>query len=491
MKIMKRALAAGVSLSLILGQVMPAQSLMMETDEPPPTAPDPGYIPPPPSPPVPNGGLGLSNSHSCVYSPIWQLEAMQGQGYQNYPLGFNGPNLGARYTRTTNNWGPVKDLGTVATAGAWAIRLFLANYFLDRLIDDVWETRSDDLWVPGGNNHLQGFVLYNGNPGTWQSSNTYAFVTGSDWRGAVQDGTGGDLFWVKFPSRPNGYSLPLAHASRGARSNMFSLNGELRANASDYVFRHTLLNQPGYHDATPVGAPSAGPAWHAGGPQFYNGVIAVPLEYSDPQGENEAKSSRIEFYDVGSSPENPMLIWGATIYLGAKAGAVALTRNADGYWYVGVWDDARLKVYKSNGTNLSSGWATAYPFREARVGEDYPTTNVSRFPGVGSIDGNAGHYQSIQFVNDCNGDYYLVGLNNNYQGFGTDFADVYKWEYSSAAMEWQFRKVAWVQFNGNSHFNDASGLYIDANKKLRIYTAQGFRSSNNHPTFTFREFAAP
>jgi len=485
MSVMKRMLAVGVSFTFIMAQVLPAQSLSRTDEEMPP--------PPPPSSPVPPGSetpsyqtnwLGSANAHSCVSNPVGRLQAIQNYNTQSFVLGFNAPNLGVRYTRTTANIGPVKDLGTVASAGAVAIRAFLWNFGLAPIIDGAaghWEVRGDDLWADGGQNHLQGMTFYHGN-NPQVTPGTYALVTGSDWRGASPPGVGGDLFWVKFGSLPNVFYSPLTQPERGSRSNMV---GGGYPNVNDRIFRHTVLNQT--HAAAPPGVPYAGPSWHPGGPQFYHGVIAVPLEYADPLGENPATSSQVMFFDVGNNPENPTQIWPATIYKSGKAGAVALSRNNLGQWLVATYDNATVTVYKTVTADISSGWRFA---AEARVGQDFPDPMISRFPGLGSIDSNAGQYQSLNFVNGCDGKLYLVGLNNSMMGFGTDFADVFEWEYSSAAQKYQFRKVLKVQMNGNSHFNDASGLYIGAGGEIRIYTAGGYRS-DNLPVFTFREFVSP
>jgi hypothetical protein len=489
MTITKRVLAAGVSLVLILGQAMPANALIgqdpADTSSDLPTSPPPGSTTPPPSappgtPPHHTNWLGRANSASCISYPAAQVQAIQMLGYQNHLLGFNTPSLGARYTKDFgSNSGPVMDLGTYAEAGAWALRVFLGNFGLVGILDGLagpWAIRGDDLYVGGAQNHRQGMTLYHGNQAT-DPQNTYALVTGSDWRGGV------DLFWVKMGSRPNGYYTPLAHASRGARSNI--INGY--PDGRDRVFNHMVLNPPGQPVSVPEGVPYAGPSWHGGGPQFYKGVIAVPVEYSDPLGELPGKSSQIMFFDVGTNPESPTQIWSATIFRGAKTGSVALTQNEAGQWIVAAYDNQQLTFYKSRTSSISSGWTVS---ASARVGQDFPDITTSRFPGRGSIDDNAGEYQSLNFLNDCDGTLYLVGLNNNSKGFGTDFADVFKWEFSSIAQKYQFTKVFKAQMYGNSHFNDASGLYVGADRKVRIYTGEGYRDGDKN-VFTFREFVSP
>lgn len=436
-----------------------------ETPEPPhpvptPTPPSsplptPTPTPAPPTPPSPQPptvlNLGKSSSRRCVTNIGYQVQAMQpsssSEGGHKYNLGVrNGlaPRTGYlipewRYTNSMNNMGPIKKT-----------------------------PQGVPIMFPGGNNHFQAVGRF----GNSVHGYNYMYWAGSDWH---EDG-GSSLYFAKMGSRPG--HIPFTSPSYSNRSNFPS--GQSAPDWRDSTYR-VMHFEKGFYEGTA--------RWHAGGAQEYDGIIALALE----NGKNEQTRSLVTFIDV-TNPNSPQRITSAEFTVPRhQLGGVGLTRNRDGRWLLATWwdIDMELRIYMSNSTDIRGGFDTGHYLRAYAAGQ-----------GNEQLSG-ANKYQTINFVNDCNGDFYIAGLYNTgaFKGapFADDKLDLFKIGRGTGAVgSYRFTKVLQKQFWVNhdyAHFLDASGLYISPAGKLMLYTALGYRkgvtSTSTPGWLPFREYTAP
>ena len=219
--------------------------------------------------------------------------------------------------------------------------------------------------------------------------------------------------------------------------------------------------------------------WHAGGLSVCGDILAVPIESSEPE------ESRIVFYSL-HDPENPKEFRHTVDRLDGKAGAVALTRLSNGYYLLAVWSDSdqkgkRLDFYLSKSTDFFDGFdPNARTWRKRRVKAE------------GNLKPNFSDFQTVNFVNQTDGQLYLIGLHNTSKAApttpGRDYADLFSVEFGDSLSRATpqlsiptITKIAKRQFfchDQQANMDAATGVYIHPEGALSVYAAWHWRSAN-------------
>lgn len=446
------------------------------------------YDPPPPTNSTGNDPiipLGLASQHRCAWGVANQIDKMQQwsggtpmagnpyairQNAQLLPGSFNhalgvlpvGKIYNWRYTKTRENTGPVKfeplgvNLGTI--------------------------------WVDGGNNHFQSIARY-----SHQQWGRFFVWSGADWHAGAEGGA--HLFFAHMESRSNDPNA----AMTSWESNLVpdAHYGWPMPTFLDKVFYRMDLDNSTMH---PDGSVTY---WHAGGIQAYNNLIAVALENGDMnvgtgEGHNKGK---IVFVSAENLWEPVRLSSTSEIFsTEGKIGAVALTQNRDGHWIVAAWRDRKIWLYisrlKGGPRAVEGGW------KPLGIWAEPGGYNQARLPAPGSIDDSAGYYQNINFINGCDGTFYLAGMNNANLGgtgaFGEDWLDLYALIPTGEGIpnRYYFNKIwkkHFVMDSDHASFMMASGMYVSPNGKIMMYAGGGYQQTrmNGAKWLSFREFVAP
>lgn len=125
-----------------------------------------------------------------------------------------------------------------------------------------------------------------------------------------------------------------------------------------------------------------------------------------------------------------------------------------------------------------------------------------KIPAPGSIDDNAGRYQTINSINGCDGTFYIAATHNTGAGgtdaFGHDYVDLYKLVPTNDGVpnRMKFVKMYRKHFeldHDNASFQGASGFYVSPAGKIMMYVSPGYLQNrmNSAKWLPFREFTAP
>ena len=248
------------------------------------------------------------------------------------------------------------------------------------------------------------------------------------WQGVQRLQAGSGRYMVVSRSGKN-VSFVVAH--------MQSRNGtgeRYRSNRLAYNLDHRYTAPP-WNDGVVAEIASDAGYDHSGGIQVIGDVLAVPLE--------NGSTSRVVFWDM-SVPSNPQRLYHLELSSSAvysdvgHAGAVAVTKIQDGRYVVAVagYDARKADFYVSSTTDLRDTSTTFTRFHSRTSGLPNP-------------------YQTINFVNQCDGKIFLVGTHGSNFG-GAD-------------------KVEWCQISGGS-----SGVTLSGCQNQHMYC--NYRSSNGADT---------
>jgi hypothetical protein len=214
---------------------------------------------------------------------------------------------------------------------------------------------------------------------------------------------------------------------------------------------------------------------HAGGMQALGNYLSVPLETSG--------QSKVVFYDM-SNPELPVRLHelnhssvNGVSGIG-EAGTASLTKLSDGRFLhvIGRKDTNALDFYLSSTTSLAS--------------PDFAYFGTwTRGQGVGSTIGDFtwGKYQSVNLVNQCDGNLFLVGTHNNGDIAWQDWADLFRLDIDGTSKAISLTKVAkkhmYCGFNGTNHCNldAAAGVSVAPDQSLLLYATE---HDNDGPIYT-------
>lgn len=244
--------------------------------------------------------------------------------------------------------------------------------------------------------------------------------------------------------------------------------------------------------------------WHPGGLSSLGDILAVPI-YGKKAGKLNCEI--VFFHTI--DPEKPKRFDVKIKRTGVKAGAVAMTRVPSGHYVVAVWSDSdkkprRLDFYLSRSADFHDG------FDEKKVF----TWNAETVKVRNGQDKNFGNFQCVNFVNQADGRLYLIGTHNNFKGspvsnLGKDYADLFEITFSVDILtnpnfdpnSIDPKKIrATVTKVDNKHcyckdvfsrlwqcnMNAASGIYLDHNGLLHLYSSYHWRQGH---ILRFNEFS--
>jgi len=228
---------------------------------------------------------------------------------------------------------------------------------------------------------------------------------------------------------------------------------------------------------------------HAGGLSVEGSILAVPLHGGRP------RRAKVVFYDV-ADPERPRKLDVEIDRPGRKAGAVALTRLANGHFLVAVLSafdglPRRMDFYFSRGPVLEDGFVpTPVTWRVADVRARPPQDRTFSF------------FQSINFIRQSDDRLYLVGFHNSFASAsilpGRDSADLYEVVFPTATIAARppllvtpsIIKAATRPLrctDGYCNLDAAAGLFVDPeNRSLSVYAAPGWIDGDTVKITLFR-----
>jgi hypothetical protein len=214
---------------------------------------------------------------------------------------------------------------------------------------------------------------------------------------------------------------------------------------------------------------SRGARNHAGGFQAVGSTLFIPIT---------GGGSEIAIVDV-SNPRAPKRV--DTIERGPNDLAIAATKLADGNILLGVWSDKkRIEFFKAS---------TATGFKKP-----FATWDKDAVKCVNGQDCNFSEFQTVNFVNQCDGKLFLVGTHNTSTAApvigGRDYADLYRVDFDSEyARAPQITKVANKHMychDRQCNFDAAAGVYVQDANHMWIYAAYHFLHDDQ---IRFNEYA--
>jgi hypothetical protein len=171
-----------------------------------------------------------------------------------------------------------------------------------------------------------------------------------------------------------------------------------------------------------------------------------------------------------------------------SAGATALVRRIDGRFLLlaGRADSNVLDFYLSTTPSL----------QDARFAP-LDTWGEGELRSENGMDREFGNYQNLNFVQQCDGQIFLVGLHNNTKGInvlhlGEDWADLFKVNFGTSS-QIVITKVANLHLYCKDMCNlDAGGgVYVDENGRLFIYGIEHWRHNGITRFEEFRPVSIP
>jgi len=230
-------------------------------------------------------------------------------------------------------------------------------------------------------------------------------------------------------------------------------------------------------------------SWHAGGMDVCGDILAIPIE------DSKRNTSKIKFINLSLLPNGniepeEISISNPINKRKSKAGACFLVRLPNKFYLCGVWSDSddyeeepnfksetrKLDLYYSESTRFEDGFLQ-------KVSWDYSQSSDKFLP----------KFQSIQaFIDQESNNLFLIGLENKSAGApvipGKNRAFLYKVEFNNDISSNSFRlklpqislieMKEFAQSYAQYNFDGASGIYINADKKLAIYSCHHWNSES-------------
>jgi hypothetical protein len=244
--------------------------------------------------------------------------------------------------------------------------------------------------------------------------------------------------------------------------------------------------------------------WHAGGMDVLGHILAVPVEYAQPGALRDLANlpmpdhgpvdrSRVVFFHM-RNPTKPQMFRCTIERTGDTAAAVALTKLPNQHYLVAVRVGMRIVFYLSKTPEFGDG------FRD-----DPLTWEDKTVRAAGDLKRELGDLQSINFINQRDGQLYMAGLHNTSGAaptFGGDnIVDLYTVVIPDAAKpptasqgsiaEPVITRVASRKFeckHRQCNMDAAAGMYVDRGK-LIVYSAYHWRTGKG--VIKFNEFRPP
>jgi len=216
---------------------------------------------------------------------------------------------------------------------------------------------------------------------------------------------------------------------------------------------------------------------HAGGIQVLGDYLVVGVEKNG--------KSEVAFYNI-RDPRNPRFLHKIirTQPLGGfkddpTAGAVGLTKRKDGRFLLLVarWNSNVLDFYLSQTTDLSS---TTFSHIDSWKENE-----------LKGMDREFADYQSINFVQQCDGQLFLVGTHRHFKvkttkSFGKDWADLFKFELARTGQSGittyhtAITKIANLHLycQDTCNLQKGGGVYVSSKGEIFIYGVEQNRHNN-------------
>ena len=217
---------------------------------------------------------------------------------------------------------------------------------------------------------------------------------------------------------------------------------------------------------------------------------AVPLQYDfwDQSGPPNDGLSKVVFFDL-FDPTLPVRV--AEVVrrgLQENAGAVAVTKLIAGsftgrYFMAVESDDVReIQFYLSNGNGIRGG------------AEVFPET----FWIWSTYHNDAPNYNNINFVQQCNGQLYMLGTyNSGLAGGGTNYADLYAvtppsrlpgGEVTPPAVSHVATRSLTCDTGDWCNFGASAGAYVSSTNELILYSTHYYRNVGGDDQLRMKEF---
>lgn len=244
-----------------------------------------------------------------------------------------------------------------------------------------------------------------------------------------------------------------------------------------------LPNQPPASDRVVRVEPMDRIFTHAGGFQIVGDYLTVGVE--------KGSESKVLFYDLVNpsspvklpyeiirKPEGPPPVDPTPAVLAEykrPAGAVGMVKRKDGRYFlvVGRTNSNILDFYLSTTATMQNAQfilVTTWREREVRA--------------ENGMDREFGNYQNLNFVRQCDGQIFLVGLHNNTAGLnivhiGEDWADLFRVEFA-ANRQAIITKVAnrHLYCKDMCNLDAGGGVYVEPSGGLLIYGIEHWRHNN-------------
>jgi hypothetical protein len=222
---------------------------------------------------------------------------------------------------------------------------------------------------------------------------------------------------------------------------------------------------------------------HAGGFQIMGDYLAVGVE--------TGSKSKVLFYDLVNpsmpvklpykiirNPQGQLPVDPSPAVLAEykrTAGAVGMVKRKDGRYL--------LVVGRTNSNILDFYLSTTFTMQDPRF-IPFTTWHERELRAESGMDREFGNYQNLNFVRQCDGQIFLVGLHNNTAGLniahiGEDWADLFRVEFAA-------NRQALITKIANRHLyckdicnlDAGGGLYVDPSDRLLIYGIEHWRHNN-------------
>ncbi len=230
--------------------------------------------------------------------------------------------------------------------------------------------------------------------------------------------------------------------------------------------------------------------WHAGGIQVLDFIVGIPIW-------GDRGDSEIRFYDL-RNPRNPQPLSNMTIKRKhTKANAIALTKLQNGYFMAMVYDDKTLDFYRSKTNNVFDGFKP----NEKDIQRVHPKHVKGEWESGGGLPlagkSGKGAYQNINFLTQCNGTIYMVGMRNKSKiapvTVAADYATLYQvhWANMDYTRKPTIKKIKRRQFycyNQQCNFGAGAGMFALNRHRLFLYGASHWLHDENK-RFNFNEYS--
>lgn len=224
--------------------------------------------------------------------------------------------------------------------------------------------------------------------------------------------------------------------------------------------------------------------WHAGGIQALDYVIGIPI-WGDRGG------SEVRFYDL-FHPRTPRSLPKLTLVRPhTKSNAVALTKLPNGFFMTMVYDDKALEFYHSKSKNIFDGFEKT--FTRVKIKE----VKGEWESGGGLTLAGKGAYQNVNFLTQCDGTLYLVGMRNKSRiapiTTAADYATLYrvdfpKKDFHKKPTVTKIQRRQFYCYNQQCNFGAGGGMFVLNRHRLFLYAASHWLHDGNK-RFNFNEYS--